>query len=208
MRYSMWPNAVCTCSKAQCTCLVVTCTTCTTSHLLMSIYFGRLHACVHRWWSVESMFLLFDVGRAQCLWCLCCWWPSCCCWVPCPQNGGPPLWLWWWWIHSLALGSPRGPVLHGGVPREILRIWSESKGQGWPIWYICVYSTLYAFVYSKCFERVSSSVSFHNCYGMVFLYGFFVLPILSIRIVTFNYSLTCSVMYSVWNALKPFLLRI
>ena len=32
----------------------------------------------------------------------------------------------------------------------------------------CVYSTLYAFVYSKSFERVSSSVSFQNCYGMMF----------------------------------------
>ena len=37
------------CSKAQTMYLVVTCTTCTTSHLLLSISFVLLHACVHRW---------------------------------------------------------------------------------------------------------------------------------------------------------------
>ena len=75
---------------------------------------------------------LFNAGRVQWIWFVCSWWPSCRRWIPRPQNGGPPLWLCWCWIHSLALGSPRGQAVHGGVPREILWIWCEGSWQGWP----------------------------------------------------------------------------
>ena len=87
-------------------------------------------ACMHKWFCHEFV-LLLNAGWVQCLWRMCCWRPSCHCWVPCPQNGGPPLWLWWWRIHSITLCSPRGSVVYGGVPCEILWIWRESKGQGW-----------------------------------------------------------------------------
>ena len=102
----------------------------TTSHLLLSISFVLLHACVHRWWSVVSMILLFNAGRMQCLPPVCWGWPSCHCWVPCDQE--PPLWVWRCWMHSIALGSPRGPAVHGGVPCEILWIWCEGHWQGLP----------------------------------------------------------------------------
>ena len=129
MRCSMWLNAVCTCSKPQCRCLVSHALQCTYHFTPTIVYFlTLLHACVHRWWSVVSLFLLFNAGRIQCLSLVCWGWPSCCCSIPYPQNGGPPLWVWWWWKHSFGLCSPRRPVVHGGVPREILWIWCESKG--------------------------------------------------------------------------------
>ena len=74
---------------------------------------------------------LFNAGRVQCLSLVCWGRPSCHCWVPCPKDEGLPLWLRWWWIYSLALGSPRGPVVHGGVPCEILWIWCKGSWQGW-----------------------------------------------------------------------------
>ena len=77
-------------------------------------------------------FPIFNAGREQFPSLVCSCWPSCHCWVPCPKDGGPPLWLRWWWIHSLALGCPRGQAVHGGVPREILWIWCEGSWQGWP----------------------------------------------------------------------------
>ena len=75
---------------------------------------------------------MFNAGRNQCLSLVCSLWPSCHRWIPCFKNGGPPLWFRWCWIHSLALGSPWGPAVHGGVPREILWIWCEGSWQGWP----------------------------------------------------------------------------
>ena len=87
---------------------------------------------MHKWWSVVSLFPLFNAERTQFLSSVCYGWPPCCRWIPCPKNGGPPFWLWWCWIHSLALGSPSRTVVHGGVPREILWIWCEGSWQGWP----------------------------------------------------------------------------
>ena len=111
-------------------CLHVTCVLLERTHFSLSRRRYQFPACMHKWFCHEFV-LLLNVGWVQCLWCMCCWRPSYYCWVPCPQNGGPPLWLWWWWIHSITLCSPRGSVVHGGVPCEILWIWRESKGQGW-----------------------------------------------------------------------------
>ena len=103
---------------------------CDMCHLtpISSIYF-----CVtlHRWRPVVSLFLFFNLGRTQCLSLVCCMRPSWGCWVPCPQDGGPPLWLWWWWEHSLAHGSQFWAVVCGEVPREILWIWCDGRWQGW-----------------------------------------------------------------------------
>ena len=122
------------CCKAQTMYLVFTCRT--NTYHFTPMY---LHACMHRWWSVVSLFLLFNAGWTQRLSLVCCWWPSCCYKVPFPQDEGPPLWLWWRWIHSLALGSPKGPVVHSRVPREILWIWCENKGQGWGVYFaVCL----------------------------------------------------------------------
>ena len=79
-----------------------------------------------------ELVLSFYAERTKCLSLVCCWRPSCCHWVPCPQDGGPSLWLWWWRSHSLALCSLFWSVVHGGVPREILWIWCEGHWQGWP----------------------------------------------------------------------------
>ena len=176
---SMWysmslnPCLLVFCSKAQTMYLVVTCTTCTTSYLLLSISFVLLYACVHRWWSVVRLFLLPNVGRTQCLSLVCWGWPSCCCSIPCSQNGGPPLWLWWWWIHSLALGIPHGSAVHGGVPLEILWIWCESKGQGWPI--LCsVYCMLFSNASKECLGLCPfTSVTHYWCDVLVWILFFF-----------------------------------
>ena len=55
--------------------------------------------------------------------------------LACPQDGGPPLWLWWWRIpvHSLALDIQQGVVVHGGVPCEILWIWCECNRHVWSL---------------------------------------------------------------------------
>ena len=79
-----------------------------------------------------ELILLFIAERTKCLSLVCHKRPYCHCQVPCPQNGGPPLWLWWWRSHSLAPCSLLWPVVHGEVPREILWIWSEGHWQGWP----------------------------------------------------------------------------
>ena len=114
--------------------LYISCHT-TCMYHLMCIILCLLHhpacMCVHMWWSVVSLFLLFNAGRTQCLSLVCWGWPPCCCSAPCSQDGGPPLWYWWSWIHSLALGIPFWSFLHGGVPHEILWIWCEGNGQGW-----------------------------------------------------------------------------
>ena len=75
--------------------------------------------------------LTLNPGWIQCLSLVCHWWPSCRCRVPCPQDGGPPLWPWWCWIHSPTLGILPGSLVRGGVPCAILWLWRESKGQSW-----------------------------------------------------------------------------
>ena len=102
------------------------------TYILPSFSLYILHSCVHRWWCVVSLYLLFNAGRTQCPSHMCCGWPSCCGSVHCSQDGGPHVCLWWCWVHSIALGSPRGSVVYGGVLHQILRTWCESKGQGWP----------------------------------------------------------------------------
>ena len=75
--------------------------------------------------------LMLNPGWIQCLSLVCHGWPSCRCRVPCPQDGGPPLWPWWCWIHSPTLGILPGSLVRGGVPCAILWLWRESKGQSW-----------------------------------------------------------------------------
>ena len=151
---------------------------------------SRVHpACVYRWWSVVSLFLLFNAGTTQCLSFVCHGRPSSCCWVPCHQDGGAPLWLWWCWIHSLALGSPSGSVVLGEVPCEILRIWSKRKGQGWPIF-------VYARISSASIECFSLCHFIPLSYFNNVLWGFLIFPVSSIGIVNLNsyllaHSLAC-----------------
>ena len=87
---------------------------------------------MYKLWSVVSLsYISFIAGRTKCLSLVCHGRPSCRCWVPCPQDGGPPLWLWWWWSHSLASCSLLWAVVNSGLPHEILWIRCESHWQGW-----------------------------------------------------------------------------
>ena len=127
--------------------------TCERGNISVSHHTNQFPACLHRWFCYELV-LLLNAGWVQCLSLVCCWRPSCCCRIPWPQDGGPPLWLWCCWIHSLALGSSRRSIVHGGVPCAILWIWCESKRQGW---YMFVWVKL---IWRECLLLLVKSVCF------------------------------------------------